>query len=62
MAKKPTKHLGDEVYASVYNDTIEIRVGSPKDEPVVFLDPYVMGKLVEYARKVGVLPSEEEKE
>jgi len=58
---KQYKYLGDDVYASVDYGAIEIRVGSHKDEPVVFLEPKVMVKLVEYARKVGVLPKEEEK-
>jgi len=59
---KQYKYLGDDVYASVDYDGIEIWLGSPKDKPVVFLDQNVMVKLVEYARNVGVLPQEEEKE
>ena len=63
---KQYKYLGDDVYASVDDDGIEIWLGNPRykrfeDKPVVFLDQNVMVKLVEYARNVGVLPQEEEK-
>ena len=46
--KKETIHLGDIVYATFDGRGIFLRVGDARNEPVVYMEPAVMGALIEF--------------
>lgn len=59
MSTYPEEYLGDAVYASFDGWQIKLRTGDGNNQ-VIYLEPSVLSRLVEYARRITAEPESSE--
>lgn len=59
MSTHPEEYIGDAVYASFDGWQIKLRTGDGNNQ-VIYLEPSVLSRLVEYARRITAEPEPSE--